>query len=88
MSSAGEALGPAAPALLQVRELRKSFGGLRVTDDISFDLGAGVLTTLVEQNVREALKISDRVLVLKSGAIIREAAPGELADHAKLMELY
>ncbi|MCW5657010.1 MAG: ABC transporter ATP-binding protein [Burkholderiaceae bacterium] len=48
----------------------------------------GMSVLLVEQNVREALKISDRVLAMKSGAIIREAAPGELADNAKLMELY
>ena len=43
---------------------------------------------LVEQNVKEALKISDRVIVMKSGAIIREALPEELSDNAKLMELY
>jgi branched-chain amino acid transport system ATP-binding protein len=42
----------------------------------------------VEQNVREALKISDRVAVMKSGAIIHEARPDELADNARLMELY
>ncbi|PLC55532.1 ABC transporter ATP-binding protein [Pollutimonas nitritireducens] len=50
------------------------------------DTGMSIL--LVEQNVKEALKISDRVVVMKSGAIIREALPEELADNAKLMELY
>lgn len=48
----------------------------------------GMSILLVEQNVKEALKISDRVLVMKSGAIIREALPEELSDNAKLMELY
>lgn len=43
---------------------------------------------LVEQNVREALKVSDRVAVMKSGSLIREALPGELDTNAKLMELY
>lgn len=48
----------------------------------------GMAILLVEQNVKEALKISDRVVVMKSGAIIREALPSELDDNAKLMELY
>lgn len=43
---------------------------------------------LVEQNVREALKISDRALVMKSGALIWEGLPGDLDDNHKLMELY
>jgi branched-chain amino acid transport system ATP-binding protein len=43
---------------------------------------------LVEQNVKEALKISDRVVVMKSGAIIAQASPQDLADNTKLMELY
>jgi branched-chain amino acid transport system ATP-binding protein len=48
----------------------------------------GLSILLIEQNVREALKISDRVVVMKSGAIILEASPGELKDNARLMELY
>jgi branched-chain amino acid transport system ATP-binding protein len=48
----------------------------------------GLSILLVEQNVREALKISDRVVVMKAGAVILEAAPGELKDNARLMELY
>jgi branched-chain amino acid transport system ATP-binding protein len=43
---------------------------------------------LIEQNVREALKICDRVAVMKAGAIILEALPTDLADNARLMELY
>jgi branched-chain amino acid transport system ATP-binding protein len=49
---------------------------------------SGLSILLVEQNVREALKISDRVVVMKAGAIILDAAPGELADNVRLMELY
>ena len=49
---------------------------------------SGMSILLVEQNVKEALKISDRVVVMKSGSIIREALPGELNDDKKLMELY
>ncbi|MCW5657011.1 MAG: ABC transporter ATP-binding protein [Burkholderiaceae bacterium] len=54
MSSAvpggADAHGRGSPALLEVRGLRKAFGGLKVTDGISFDLEAGVLTTLVGPN--------------------------------------
>lgn len=48
----------------------------------------GMSILLIEQNVKEALKISDRVIVMKSGAIIHETVPAELSDNAKLMELY
>lgn len=43
---------------------------------------------IVEQNVREALKISDRVIVMKSGEIIREGTPEAFSDNTELMELY
>jgi branched-chain amino acid transport system ATP-binding protein len=43
---------------------------------------------IVEQNVREALKISDRVIVMKSGQLIREGHPEEFNNNAALMELY
>ena len=48
----------------------------------------GMSILLIEQNVREALKVSDRVVVMKAGAVILEALPGELKDNARLMELY
>lgn len=48
----------------------------------------GLAILLVEQNVREAFAISDRVLVMKSGAIIEEGPPQAFADHARLMELF
>ncbi len=43
---------------------------------------------IVEQNVREALKISDRVIVMKSGQLIREGTPEAFSNNADLMELY
>lgn len=43
---------------------------------------------IVEQNVKEALKISDRVIVMKSGKIIKEGSPQAFSDNAELMELY
>lgn len=48
----------------------------------------GMSILLIEQNVREALKVSDRVVVMKAGAIILEALPADLKDNARLMELY
>lgn len=48
----------------------------------------GMSILLVEQNVREALKVSDRVVVMKAGRMVREALPEELRDNAALMELY
>ena len=48
----------------------------------------GLSILLVEQNVREALKISDRAVVMKSGRMIWEGQPEELSDNDRLMELY
>jgi branched-chain amino acid transport system ATP-binding protein len=48
----------------------------------------GLSILLVEQNVREALKVSDRVVVMKAGQIILEALPADLKENARLMELY
>jgi len=48
----------------------------------------GMSLLIVEQNVHEALKIADRVMVMKSGAIVREGLPAQFTDHTKLMELY
>ncbi|MCK8783202.1 ABC transporter ATP-binding protein [Roseomonas sp. NAR14] len=49
-------------------------------------LGMSVL--LVEQNVGEAFAVSDRVVVMKSGQVIFRGVPADLADHAKLMEMF
>jgi len=43
---------------------------------------------IIEQNVKEALKISDRVIVMKSGKIIKEGPPAAFEDNAALMDLY
>jgi branched-chain amino acid transport system ATP-binding protein len=48
----------------------------------------GLAILLVEQNVREAFAISDRVVVMKSGRMVFEGLPAELDDHARLMELF
>jgi branched-chain amino acid transport system ATP-binding protein len=50
------------------------------------ELGLSIL--LVEQNVKEAFKISDRVVVMKSGAIIHETVPRELENNQLLMQYY
>jgi ABC-type branched-subunit amino acid transport system ATPase component len=43
---------------------------------------------LVEQNIREAFAVSDRVVVMKSGRIVFEGLPSELDDRARLLELF
>ena len=43
-------MNPHADVLLQVRNVSKSFGGLRAIADVSLDLCAGVVTTLVGPN--------------------------------------
>ncbi|MGE0315209.1 MAG: ABC transporter ATP-binding protein [Lautropia sp.] len=53
---------------------------------LQLDTGMSIL--LVEQNVREALKVSDRVVVMKAGRIVAHALPDALADNATLMALY
>ena len=48
----------------------------------------GVALLLVEQQIREALAISDRVIVMKSGRVIQEGTPDRFRDHSALMELF
>lgn len=43
---------------------------------------------IVEQNLDDAFAISDRVVVMRSGRIIRHATPAELSDRTALMELF
>ena len=54
----------------------------------ALQLQEGLSILLVEQNVREALKISDRAAVMKSGRMIWQGRPEALSDNRKLMELY
>lgn len=48
----------------------------------------GMSILLVEQNVGEAFAVSDRVVAMKSGAMIYEGKPADLADHSKLLTLF
>ena len=43
---------------------------------------------LVEQNVRAALRVADRVAVLKGGRIFREFAPSEIESVHQLWEYF
>ena len=45
---AGAAAGE--PALMEIRNLSKSFGGVKAVDDVSIDLRGGIVTTLVGPN--------------------------------------
>lgn len=47
----------------------------------------GLTILLVEQNVREALKVSDRVVVMKQGRLVWHGTPADLSND-RLMELY
>lgn len=48
----------------------------------------GMSILLVEQNVGEAFAVSDRVAVMKSGRVIFEGVPADLADTARLMDMF
>lgn len=49
---------------------------------------AGTTILLVEQNARQALKISDYGYVLETGKIVAEGASGELLNDPRIMEAY
>ena len=53
---------------------------------ISQDQGAACL--IVEQKVREVLKISNRVYVLRNGDVSFTGSAEDLHDHDKLREVY
>jgi branched-chain amino acid transport system ATP-binding protein len=59
---------------------------LRRIQEISNDSGMAVL--IVEQKVREALKIAHRVYVLRNGRVSFSGFADELSDDAKLREVY
>lgn len=48
----------------------------------------GLTVVLVEQNVAEALKVSDRAYVLDHGSIVRSAPSSELADDPVIRDAY
>jgi branched-chain amino acid transport system ATP-binding protein len=49
---------------------------------------AGLAVLLVEQNVRHALKVAQRVYVLKAGTVILETTPQQLSDLKSLWDLF
>ncbi len=53
---------------------------------INADFGISIL--LVEQNIREALKITKRVYLLKNGTIVGEEKPENLAQEETLEEVF
>ena len=48
----------------------------------------GMTVVIVEQKVREVLKIARRVYVLRNGRVSFTGSVGELKDEAKLREVY
>ena len=50
--------------------------------------GRGLTIFLVEQNVRQALKIADRAYVMENGKIVLSGPSAELFDNPKVIEAY
>jgi branched-chain amino acid transport system ATP-binding protein len=48
----------------------------------------GVGVVMVEQNIREAIKVADRIYILASGANRFEGTPGDITSDKQLMDLY
>jgi branched-chain amino acid transport system ATP-binding protein len=48
----------------------------------------GVGVVMVEQNIREAMKVADRMYVLAAGRNRFEGKPGDISDDRELMHLY
>jgi branched-chain amino acid transport system ATP-binding protein len=49
---------------------------------------AGITVLLVEQNVQQSLKISDRAFVLENGRVVLEGIGAELLDDERVREAY
>jgi branched-chain amino acid transport system ATP-binding protein len=49
---------------------------------------AGLAVLLVEQNVRQALRVAQRAYVMKAGVVILEATPEQLTARKSLWELF
>ena len=50
--------------------------------------GRGIGVLMVEQNIREALRVADRIYVLVGGHNRYEGRPEDIADGRQLMEIY
>ena len=79
------------PELLLLDEPTLGLAPIAVTE--VFDLIAelrdqGLSILVVEQNVRQALEISDYAYVLESGRIVLEGKGGELLNNSRLVESY
>ena len=49
---------------------------------------AGITILLVEQNVQQSLRISDRAFVLENGRVVLEGKGAELLDDERVREAY
>ena len=58
---------------------------IRLLTKIAAD-GPAIL--LVEQNVRLALKVVDKVYLLVNGSVVFSGTPGELKEHGEIMRMY
>ncbi|MHB8763777.1 MAG: ABC transporter ATP-binding protein [Deferrisomatales bacterium] len=74
MDEPSEGLAP-----LIVRELGRIIDLLR---------GEGLGILLIEQQIHFALSHADRVLIMNKGAVVHEAAPGELAEDREIQKQY
>jgi branched-chain amino acid transport system ATP-binding protein len=69
-----------APPVLQVRDLARSFGGLRAVDGLSFDVGAGEIVGLLGPNgsgKTTALNLISGALRPDRGSVRFQSAGGE-----------
>jgi branched-chain amino acid transport system ATP-binding protein len=57
-------------------------------DIVRFVRQGGGSVVVVEQNVRQILKVADRVFVLVQGRIVASGAPGDFESPEDLLELY
>jgi len=48
----------------------------------------GISVLLVEQNIRQALRVADRAYVMRSGRMVSEAPAAEMNEHANVWELF
>ena len=67
-------------APLAVREITRALERLRRVE--------GLTVILVEQNVKAAMAIADRVCVMERGRIILRGTPGELLAHPGIRSAY
>jgi branched-chain amino acid transport system ATP-binding protein len=59
-----------------------------IFDAISQVRAEGVTVLLVEQNLRAALRLSDRLYVLRTGSLVLDGTPAELAESPLIRQAY